>query len=93
MKSLIIGKFLVCISRNALGAPFIDDAFARDSDGRRYRGYAVLLQPWRRNNYGEALPQPALFLTWREEKMKPWLEKKIDGETIAVSMQDAVAAK
>lgn len=93
MKSLIIGKFLVCISRNAIGAPFIDNAFASDQDGRRYRGYAVLLQPWRRNNYGEALPQPALFLTWRQEKAKSFRERKIDGETIEVSMQDTIAAK
>jgi hypothetical protein len=75
MKSLIVGKLLVCISRNAIGAPFIDKAYANDDSGKRYRGYAILLQPWRRNNYGEALPQPALFLTWRHESIKPQQER------------------
>jgi len=43
----------------------MDDSTSRDADGHRYKGKAILLKPWRKNGYGEHLPQPAVVIAWR----------------------------
>ena len=58
------GKLMVTTVTQGSGAPFIDGAFTTDAEGLRYKGVAILLLPWKRNQYGESLPQLALVLGW-----------------------------
>lgn len=69
-KAYRFGKLLVTTTSQAQNAPFIDSSMSRDADGNRYKGIAILLQPWRRNQYGESLIQPSLVLAWRVGKDK-----------------------
>ena len=69
-KAWRIGRLLLTHCNQALGAPIVDYAFSRDIDGNNYRGRAILLKPWRKNKYGEHLPQPALIIAWRQVVQK-----------------------
>jgi hypothetical protein len=67
--SLIIGKLVVTIGNQAAGAPFMDSAtlFLEDTKTgakRSCKALAFLLKPWRRNQWGESLPQPILCFGW-----------------------------
>lgn len=63
----VFGRLLLTTCMQAEGAPLIDRCTTRDNgDGRWARGIAVLLTPWRRNRYGEASPQVALVIAWKE---------------------------
>jgi len=64
-KAWRIGRLLLTHCNQAHGAPMMDDSTSRDADGHRYKGKAILLKPWRKNGYGEHLPQPAVVIAWR----------------------------
>lgn len=55
--------FTSCIQ--GIGAPLIDKAFIRDKEGNGYKAIAILLLPWKKNQYGESLIQKALVIGWR----------------------------
>lgn len=63
-----LGKLYAVISNQAGGAPFMDSAttVTREVVSKREvwrgRGKSFLLTPWRRNKYGESLPQKALTI-------------------------------
>ena len=42
-----------------------DRAWTQDREGNDYDSVAILLQPWRRNRWGEYLSQRALVIGWR----------------------------
>ena len=62
---VILGKLVVTTCNQASGAPLVDKAFAQDVYSRKYKGWAILLTPWKRNRYGESLLQKALVVGWR----------------------------
>ena len=64
-KAWTLGRLLVTTGNQAGGAPLIDRAMSSTEDGRRYMGYGMLLAPWRRNRYGESLPQRMLVIGWK----------------------------
>lgn len=35
------------------GAPIVDSCHIQDEDGNRYKGIAIHLFPWRKNQYGD----------------------------------------
>ena len=66
-----IGKLVITTTNQRLGSPFIDRSTTicreKKTFGRllwRANGFAVLLTPWRRNEYRESLPQKALVIGW-----------------------------
>jgi hypothetical protein len=65
-KAFIIGRVSVSTCMQAHGAPLVDRAYQTDQTGNRYEGFAILLQPWKRNQYRESLPQRALVIGWRQ---------------------------
>lgn len=65
MKSFILGPLCLTTTMQSEGAPFVDKCFTKTEDGRRFRGHAVLLTPWRRNRYGESVIQRALVIAWK----------------------------
>lgn len=64
-KAFIFGPFLITTFMQALGAPIIDSAISVDNLGRTYKGYAILLTPWKRNQYGDRDIQLALMIGWK----------------------------
>ncbi len=65
-KAYVFGKLCLTWCRQAQGAPFVDSCTTRDLQGRTYRGWAILLKPWLRDEHGASLIQPALILAWRK---------------------------
>ena len=61
-RSLILGKLLVTTAMQAGGTPFVDKCRSEATDGRVFWGVPILLSPWRRNRYGDSLPQRGLVL-------------------------------
>jgi hypothetical protein len=59
------GRLIVTSCRQPAGAPFIDQGFTRDADGREYASRSILLAPWKKNEYGEHAHQRALTIGWR----------------------------
>ena len=59
-KSFILGRFIITTTTQAGRAPFMDRATICHEDGRRWDGVALLLTPWKRDRYGDSLPQLAL---------------------------------
>lgn len=43
----------------------VDRAFTQDREGNRYESVAIILSPWRRNEWGEYLSQRVLVIGWR----------------------------
>jgi len=70
LKGWKIGKLILTTCYQGSGAPFIDKAFITDSEKNHYEGYAVLLNPWKRNRYGESLIQKAFVFGYIRQKMK-----------------------
>lgn len=64
-RGLILGRLLVTTCAQAQGAPIVDRATVHDAQGRRYGGRAIMLAPWRRNEYGDRRPGLAAVLAWR----------------------------
>ena len=64
-KAQVIGPLCLTWCNQAQGAPLVDTCFTRDKEGRSYKGWAILLKPWRRNRFGESLYQPAFVIAWR----------------------------
>lgn len=64
-RSLILGKLLVTTGMQGGGAPFVDKCRSAAEDGRVFWGVMILLTPWRRNRFGESLPQRGLVLGWQ----------------------------
>lgn len=64
-RGLWIWKMMLTTCVQAAGAPFCDLVSGTDQQGRRYRGRCFLLTPWRRNRFGESVPQRALVVGWR----------------------------
>ncbi len=65
--SLIIWRFCLTSTLQGHGAPLADKCTSIDNKRRSYKGRAILLQPWKRNGYGESLPQIALVIGWRRK--------------------------
>lgn len=64
-KGYKVGRVLLTVCTQAQNAPFIDSAFAEDAEGLKYRAWAILLTPWRRNRFGESEVQTALVIGLR----------------------------
>jgi hypothetical protein len=60
-----LGRLVVTTCSQPAGAPFIDDAWTNDVDGRHYTSKAILLTPWRRTRHGERPPMRAVVVGWR----------------------------
>jgi hypothetical protein len=43
----------------------VDEATTHDREGNRYASVAIILRPWRRNEYGEYQSQRALVIGWK----------------------------
>ena len=65
-RTIILGRLLVTIANQGGAAPFVDRCRSESTDGRVFWGVLILLTPWRRNRYGESLPQRGLVLGWRQ---------------------------
>lgn len=55
MKGYLLGRVLLTVTNQPAGAPFVDECFFRcdAAPGVSFRGWAILLKPWRRNRWGE----------------------------------------
>lgn len=58
-RGLILNKLLITTCHQAQGAPFIDECLTTDADGNRYKGYAILLDFYKRY---------AIVFAWRRLK-------------------------
>jgi len=47
-RSIILGRVVVTTCMQGSGAPVIDRATVHAKTGQHFRGWAVLLKPWRR---------------------------------------------
>lgn len=63
-KAHVFGRLVLTWCNQAGNAPLVDRCWTRDREGRRYRGFAIRLCPWRRE-FGHSAPQPALVVGWR----------------------------
>lgn len=61
MRGFKFKRFIFTVCMQGPGAPFIDWAYITDKEGNKYRGYAILLTPWRRK-CGEARMQKAFVI-------------------------------
>jgi hypothetical protein len=66
--AIILWRLCLAWCNQAGGAPLVDRCFSKDRRGRIYNGIAVLLTPWRRNIYGNSLPQRAAVIAWRRSE-------------------------
>ena len=64
-RGLQIGRLMLTTCNQAAGAPLMDSCTTRDQAGNVYHGKCFLLKPWRKNKWGEHLPQPAMVIAWR----------------------------
>ena len=69
-KAHVFGKLVISTCNQASGAAFIDRAFTEDIEGHQYASVAILLTPWKRNRFGESLPQLALVIGWRNDRTR-----------------------
>jgi hypothetical protein len=67
-KGYVFGKLILTTVLQAQGAPLVDSCWASDAEGRRYKGWAILLKPWRRDRHGASEIQPALVVGWRQRQ-------------------------
>jgi len=63
-KAWIFGRLVITTTKQSGGAPFVDECGGQTIEGRSWRGRAVLLNPWRKDRYGDRLPGLALCLGW-----------------------------
>lgn len=66
-KGYKMGKLLITTTIQATHAPLVDTCSSRDQAGNQYKGLAILLKPWARNEFGESLSQRALVLAWQRK--------------------------
>jgi hypothetical protein len=64
------GKLLLTTVMQPSGARFIEQAYSTDQDGNKYKGYAIILRPWKKDKWGDTQRQMAIVITWREWKHK-----------------------
>lgn len=62
-RAFALWRLIVSTMLQPAGAPFIDHAVAVDTEGRHYRGVAILAAPWRRRGRDPIL---SLVLVWRK---------------------------
>lgn len=67
-KAHVLGWLCLTTCNQGQGAPLIDKCYTQDKEGRYYIGVAILLQPWKRNKYGESLPQRCLVIAKRQNE-------------------------
>jgi len=65
-KARVIGPLIMTWCNQAANAPLVDTCFTSDKEGNRYKGWAILTRPWRRDEHGQTVIQPALVLAWRQ---------------------------
>lgn len=71
MKARIFGKLCITFCNQGAAAPLLDYCNVNTEDGRMFFGRALLLTPWRRDQYRESLPQRALVIAW-ESRLPVW---------------------
>ncbi len=62
-KGHVFGRLILTTCNQAANAPLADSCTSHDAEGNRYRGWAILLTPWRRA-YGQSKSQTALVIGW-----------------------------
>lgn len=65
-RAIRLGHWVFTTVKQAANCPLVDGASVTDIDGRRYRGKAILLTPWRHNRYGDRPPFQLAFVVARE---------------------------
>jgi hypothetical protein len=61
-----IWRLVVTTCKQGTCRRIVDQAWTYDHDGNRYESVAIILRPWRRNQWGEYPPQRALVVGWRQ---------------------------
>jgi len=61
-KAHIIFGFVLTTTPQGTGAPFVDQCGGKTINGKNWTGYAILLKPWRRDQYGERAEGLALCI-------------------------------
>ena len=56
----MFSRYIVTTCAQGGHAPLVDRCFVEEEHGKKFEGIAILLTPWRRNQWGESLPQTAL---------------------------------
>lgn len=64
-KSFKLWKLILTTVIQPTGARFIDKAHSTDQDGNKYKGYAILLRPWKKDKWGDTQRQFAIVIVWR----------------------------
>jgi hypothetical protein len=59
------GRLIVTTCIQGTCYRIVDEATTLDREGNRYASKAIILRPWRRNEWGEYLSQRALVIGWR----------------------------
>ena len=54
-RAIVLRGVVLTFVRQPIGAPIIDRCGGWLADATRWRGYAVHLTPWRKNEYGDRL--------------------------------------
>lgn len=70
-RSIILGRLLITTAMQGAAAPFADQCRSEAKDGRVFWGWLILLTPWRRDRYGESLPQRGLVIGWQTANPSP----------------------
>lgn len=83
------GRWILSTMIQGANAPLADRATTTDGDGNVYQGWAIRLQPWKRE-FGQSAPQVALVIGRRAPKSE-WLKDYGPGGCCASGSADTIA--
>jgi hypothetical protein len=75
----VFGPLLLTTALQAAGAPLWDSVCSRTEKGETFKGLAIRIQPWKREN-GKAAPQLAVVVAWKK-RTGPSLWARIVGKS------------